>query len=282
MSMQNRKQDLGSAIRGATYKDLLGGMLPRDVVERLPRSFDIVGDIAIIRIADRDLLKYGYEISSAIMKIHRRVRSVYARGPAEGLLRIQSLEHLGGERRTETVYRENGLRFSVDIALMYVNPRLGSERLRIATEIGDGELVLDMFSSYGAFAINIARLRRCLVVANDINIDAVAHMKKSIYMNKLVGEVLPLVSDATNIPLRGSFTTVIADNPTNILESIKVIAEMLVRNGRAYIYALTSEPEATKRRIEELSEGKLVVRTYTSVREYSPRLNIYRYLAIRS
>jgi tRNA (guanine37-N1)-methyltransferase len=267
--------------RGLTYRDLLSDILPRDVFEKLPRSFDIVGDIAIIRIDERELLKYGGEISNAIMKIHKRVRAVYAKGPARGSLRIQQLEHLGGERRTETIYKENGLRFSVDIAKMYVNPRLGSERLRIAMDIKDGELVLDMFSSYGAFAINIARIRRCLVVASDINSDAVTHMKRSIYMNKLLGEVMPLVSDANNMPLRGVFTTVIADNPTNILESVEAITNALVKGGRAYIYALTDEPEAMGREIERSSGFRLAIKTYYKVKEYSPRLNIYRYLAIR-
>ncbi len=272
---------LRKAARGITYRDLLRGVLPHDLIDRLPRSFDIVGDIAIIRINDRDLLRYANEISSAIMKIHKRVRAVYSRGPARGLLRVQALEHLGGERRTETIYRENGLRFSVDIASMYVNPRLGGERLRIAMEVRDGELVLDMFSSYGAFAINIARIRRCSIVASDINPIAVYHMKRSIYMNRLVGEVMPVVSDANSAPPRGSFTTVIADNPTNILESIGVIADMLIRGGRAYIYALTDDPDGMGRKIEELSGARLSVSSYSVVREYSPRLNIYRYLAFK-
>ena len=72
--------------RGLTYRDLLSDILPRDVLEKLPRSFDIVGDIAIIRIDEEELLRYGGEISNAIMKIHKRVRAVYARGPARGCL----------------------------------------------------------------------------------------------------------------------------------------------------------------------------------------------------
>lgn len=278
--MSGEEQDW-VVVRGTTYRDLLEGILPRDVIDRLPRSFDIVGDIAIIKIGDSDLLKYSHEISRAIMKIHKRVRAVYARGSTRGLLRVQSLEHLGGEKRTETIYKENGLRLSVDIASMYVNPRLGSERLRIAVEVRDGELVLDMFSSYGAFAINIARIRRCSIVASDINTVAVSHMRRSIYMNRLVGEIMPLVSNAKSMPLRGSFTTVIADNPTNIIESVSTIADMLIRGGRAYIYAITDDPQATWRKIEELSKARLALRSYHAVREYSPRLNIYRYLAVK-
>lgn len=215
------------------------------------------------------------------MKIHRRVRCVYARGPVEGFLRIQRLRHIGGERRTATIYRENGLLFSVDIASMYVNTRLSSERLRIAMEISDNETVLDLFSGYGAYALNIARIRRASVIAMDINRESVKHMVRSIYMNRLAGTVHPLVSDAGNPPLWGGFDVVIADNPTDVDRYIETIAGLLRRGGRAYIYILVERPEDGVERIEKLSGGVLRVVDFQRVREYSPRLNIYRYRAYR-
>jgi hypothetical protein len=44
--------------KGVSYKDLLVGSLPENVLSHLPRSFDIVGDIALIRLDD-DLIIYG-------------------------------------------------------------------------------------------------------------------------------------------------------------------------------------------------------------------------------
>lgn len=254
--------------------------MPEDIVARLPRSFDLVGDIAIIRLGD-DLIDYGSEIAEAIMRIHRRVRCVYARGPVQGSLRIQRLRHIGGERRTTTIYRENGVLFSVDIASMYVNTRLSSERLRIAMEISDNEKVLDLFSGYGAYALNIAKVRRASVIAMDINWESVVHMVRSIYMNRLAGTVHPLVSDAGNPPLRGEFDVVIADNPTDMDKYIETIAGLLRRGGRAYIYILVETPEDGVNRIEKLSRGVLRVSDFQRIREYSPRLNIYRYRAYR-
>jgi tRNA wybutosine-synthesizing protein 2 len=74
-------------------------------------------------------------------------------------MRIHSIRHIGGERRTTTIYKENGIYFSVDIASMYVNTRLASEGLRVVREIADESLVLDLFSGYGGFALNIAKIR---------------------------------------------------------------------------------------------------------------------------
>jgi tRNA G37 N-methylase Trm5 len=69
-------------LRGVSYRDLLVGSLPENVLSRLPRSFDIVGDIALIRLDD-DLIVYG--------------------GIAEAIMRIHSVRHIGGERRTTTI-----------------------------------------------------------------------------------------------------------------------------------------------------------------------------------
>ncbi len=264
-------------LRGVSYRDLLVGSLPEDVVSRLPRSFDIVGDIALIRLDD-DLITYGREISEAIMRIHRGVRAVYARGSAEGSVRIHGIRHIGGERRTTTVYKENGIYFSVDIASMYVNTRLAGERFRVAREVADGSLVLDLFSSYGGFALNIAKIRRAEVVAIDINPYAVDHMRRSIAMNRLRGSVYPIITDSKSPPLRGGFDVVIADNPTNVEPFIEVIEDLLKRGGKAYIYLLAESIEDATNRINTKSP-KLEIESCAEVKEYSPKLRIYRCIA---
>lgn len=264
-------------LRGVSYRDLLVGSLPGDVLLRLPRSFDIVGDIALIRLDD-DLIVYGERIAEAIMRIHRGVRAVYARGSAEGSMRIHGVRHIGGERRTTTIYRENGIYFSVDIASMYVNTRLASERLRVAREIADGSLVLDLFSGYGGFALNIAKIRWAEVIAIDINPYAVEHMRRSIAMNRLRGYVYPIITDSRSPPLRGEFDVVIADNPTNIGPFIEIIEDLVKRGGKAYIYLLAESAEDATNKINTKS-SKLEVELCGEVKEYSPKLRIYRCIA---
>jgi tRNA (guanine37-N1)-methyltransferase len=245
-------------LRGISYRDLLVGSLPENVLSRFPRSFDIVGDIALIRLDD-DLIVYGGEIAEAIMRIH-------------------SIRHIGGERRTTTIYKENGIYFSVDIASMYVNTRLASEGLRVAREIADGSLVLDLFSGYGGFALNIAKIRWAEVVAIDINPYAVEHMRRSIAMNRLRGYVYPIITDSRSPPLRGEFDVVIADNPTNIGSFIEIIEDLLKRGGKAYIYLLAESAEDATNKINTKS-SKLEVELCGEVKEYSPKLRIYRCIA---
>ncbi len=132
---------------------------------------------------------------------------------------------------------------------MCVNTRLASERLRVAREIADGSLVLDLFSGYGGFALNIAKIRWAEVVAIDINPYAVEHMRRSIAMNRLRGYVYPIITDSRGPPLRGEFDVVIADNPTNIGSFIEIIEDLLKRGGKAYIYLLAESAEDATNKI---------------------------------
>jgi tRNA (guanine37-N1)-methyltransferase len=273
--MEFRRCSASGLLRGVGYRDLLVGSLPDEVISRLPRSFDIVGDIAVIKL-DEDLMVYGREIAEAIMRIHKRIRAVYARGAVTGPMRVQTIRHIGGEERTVTIYRENGISFSVDIASMYVNTRLASERLRVAREVRDGDLVLDLFSGYGGFALNIAKIRRATVIANDINPQAIEHMKRSIAMNRLQGSVHPLVSDSKNPPVKAGFDIIIADNPTNIEPFIGVIADLLKRGGRAYIYILANSAEEAANIVYRDLPSRLYIELCEEIKEYSAKLKIYR------
>ncbi|MEL9929555.1 MAG: methyltransferase domain-containing protein [Sulfolobales archaeon] len=277
-----RMQEIGSdgSKHGKTYRDLLRGVLPDDIVSRLPRSFDLVGDIALIKLPE-DLIPYGPQVSEAIMKIHRNVRSVYARRRVSGVFRIHELIHIGGVDISETVYTENGVRFYVDVKKMFVNPRMATERLRIAGIIDEGSSVLDLFSGYGGFSLNIARLKNAYVVAVDLNSHAMEALKRSIGMNKLKGVVDPICGEALTI-MKGLredfFDVIILDNPTEVLKYVDAGMRLLKRGGRAFIYTLSEDESILRKRLSEL---EIDVIECFSVREYSPDLSIFRCNAIK-
>ncbi|MHC1579850.1 MAG: class I SAM-dependent methyltransferase family protein, partial [Candidatus Alkanophagales archaeon] len=137
------------AVRRETVEDLLG----------FKPSYEIVGDIAVITaLPDGDGDGGGAEVAErvaeAILKVHRNVRVVVRRASAVGgVYRTRRFEIIAGERRTETVHKENGFKFLVDLEKAYFNPRLGYERARVAALVREGETVVDMFAGVGTFAI---------------------------------------------------------------------------------------------------------------------------------
>ncbi|MEZ0290382.1 MAG: methyltransferase domain-containing protein [Sulfolobales archaeon] len=258
-----------------SYRDLVKDHIPPDLYSKLPRSFDVIGDIALIKLPD-ELIPYAPQISEAIMRIHRNVRSVYVRKRVSGVYRVHELIFAGGVEKSETIYTENGVRFYVDIKKMFVNPRMATERLRIAGMIRDGELVLDLFSGYGGFSLNIARLREVFIVAVDLNPEAINALRRSIELNKLKGYIEPIHAEARFLveSLReGIFDVIILDNPTMIESFVECIARLLKDRGRVYMYVLTKDIESFRDRVERIG---LEVRECIDVREYSPEEYIYR------
>ncbi|MCH1771743.1 MULTISPECIES: class I SAM-dependent methyltransferase family protein [Metallosphaera] len=179
-------------------------------------SFYIVGDIMVIS-PKRELTQKEIE---RIMGTYNRVKAIYLRRKVTGELRVNELVHLAGEKRTTTTFNEGGLKYFVDLAKVYVNPSLATERLKIVDSIPQGSRVLDAFTGYGALALQLAR-KLGYVVAGDLNLDGLMMASKSAKLNssKLVLDLVHF--DAHNLPFRDkAFDLAIGDNPTMIDEFV--------------------------------------------------------------
>ena len=185
---------------GGSLKLLLGSKLEPNELKLLYRSYDIIGDIAVLRVPEA-LQQHSGIIAEAVMGTHKRVRSVWGQvGPVSGDLRLRSLEWVAGERRTETVHREHGCVFKVDIGKCYFSPRLSYERMRIAKQVQLGEVVVNMFAGVGCYSIMIAKHSEASKIFSiDINPVAVKYMQENVELNKLEERVLPLEGDAKEI-----------------------------------------------------------------------------------
>jgi len=160
-------------------------------------SYEIVGDIAIIKLTDKSQ-KHGKAIADAIMKAHRNVKTVLAQASAvRGDLRLRELKHITGEDKAVTIHRESKCLFLVDIKKCYFSPRLLYERMRIAEQVKSGEVVVNMFAGVGCFSIIIAKHADVEKIHSiDVNPSAVAFMKENVRLNRLYGKVIPILGEA--------------------------------------------------------------------------------------
>jgi tRNA (guanine37-N1)-methyltransferase len=165
-----------------SYKDI--AQVPESVRQSLPSSFDVVGDIAVLKIPE-DLKAYRDAIADAILRWNRRIRVVAQDRGVGGDLRVRRIEVIGGEPRTTTTHIEHSLRYRVDLSHAYFSPRLATERKRIADQVRDGEVVVDPFAGVGPYAILIARASRPSTVhAADANPAAVALLRANVAANR--------------------------------------------------------------------------------------------------
>jgi len=165
-----------------SYKDV--AKVPEAVRRYLPSSFDVVGDIAVLKVRE-DLETHRTAIADAILRWNRKIRVVVQDRGVAGDLRIRRIEIIGGERRTTTTHVEHGLRYRVDLSQAYFSPRLATERKRIADLVRPGEVVVDPFAGVGPYAILIARRSRpSRVEAADANPAAVSLLRANVAVNR--------------------------------------------------------------------------------------------------
>jgi len=183
-----------------SLKTVLSGKLETAELNLLYKSYDIVGDIAVIRVPE-NLKQHSRLIAETVMQTHKRVKTVLRQvSPVSGDLRIRKLKWVAGERRTETVYREFGCFFRVDLAKCYFSPRLSHERMRIAQLVQPSEVVVNVFAGVGCYSILIAKHSRAeKIYSIDISSFAVQHMRENVELNKVWQQVIPIQGDAKEV-----------------------------------------------------------------------------------
>ena len=259
--------------RPHSYREVVE--VPDSVKPLLPSSFDVIGDIAIIELPD-ELMPYGKAIGEAILKVHRHIKAVFAKGSkVEGEYRVRELIHLAGEKRTETLHRENGIRLKLDIAKVYFSPRLATERMRIFKKTRPGEVVFDMFAGVGPYSILLARKAK-LVFACDLNPWAIRYLEENIRLNK-AHNLVPILGDVRKVAGKLKADRVIMNLP-KFADRFLREAMLSVRNGGVVHYYgfgpeedLYSEHEARIKAIARELGFSVEFLERRKVRPYAPR-----------
>ncbi len=220
-------------------KQLLSETLPREELADIYNSYDIVGDIAIIRLTEISR-KYSQIIAETIMAVHKNVRTVLAQtSPIHGDFRLRKLEHLAGENETATIHKESECLFSVDLEKCYFSPRLFYERMRIAKLVKNGETIINMFAGVGCFSIVIAKHSKAeKIYSIDVNPAAVQFMKENVKLNRVYGKVIPIEGDAKDIiqkRLRGVADRVLMPLPEKAFEYLPY-AVLALKNSGGWIH----------------------------------------------
>jgi tRNA (guanine37-N1)-methyltransferase len=237
--------------REKTLIEVLADELPPHLVAIVPRALDVVGDIAIFEVPP-ELEPHKTTLGNAILKVHTNVHTVLSKaGAVSGTYRIRNLEYLVGEHKTETIHKEHGCSYYVDLAKAYFSPRLSTEHLRVALLVQDGETVVDLFAGVGPFAIPIAKKHPdTKVYAVDINPDAVALLERNIRLNRVESRVYPIVGDARQIvqeKLAGKADRVIMNLPETASKFIYVACQAVKpEGGMVHFYGFVKHPETVE------------------------------------
>ena len=218
--------------KAPTLEDLLGFM----------PHYEIIGDIALIEADDSDIDRIG----EALLKFHPHVNTVLgATSPVVGEYRVREFVLVAGVDKTETIHKEYGCRYAVDLAKAYFTPRLSTERERILSWIKPDDVIVDMFAGVGPYSILIAKKadpKR--VVAIDKNPAAVEFLRRNVVLNSVDNvEVVEGDANVESERFAGIADHVIMNLPHNAYDFLDSAVKLVKPGGMIHYYGMTHEDD---------------------------------------
>jgi tRNA (guanine37-N1)-methyltransferase len=258
------------ATRPHNLLDMLENKLPPHLMASLPRAIDFVGEIAVIEIPP-ELERHKAMIGDAVMRLNKQVHTVLAKsGAVEGVYRLREFQVIAGVKETETIHKEYGCAYHVDLTKAYFSPRLSHEHDRVASQVKEGETIIDMFAGVGPFSVLIAkRHENVRVYAIDVNPKAIDLLKRNLNENRVEQKVTPILGDADQIiteRLSAVADRVIMNLPERAIEYVDSACETLKHEGGiVHYYDFTDTPNPLETARVRLIEA--VEKTGRSIRE---------------
>lgn len=177
-----------------------GAPLPAAMKDLLPRRWEKVGDVLILRFPPA-LHPYRQEICEAYADVLGVKAVLDRRDGIHGPWRTPTLGLLWGSE-TETIHREDGIQYRLDPRKVMFSSGNLRERMRMGTLCDHDETVVDMFAGIGYFTLPMAvhgHARR--IVACEVNPTAFRYLQENVCLNR---------AEAVE-PLRGDCREVVPD-----------------------------------------------------------------------
>ena len=231
--------------------------------------YDIIGNIAIVQKKDKKLIK-------KILK-NNHIHAVYLRGKISGKLRIPKLKWLAGEKIHETIHKEFGCRFKVNLKKCYFSPRLGTDRMNMASRIRKGEEILVMFAGVGPYPIILSKHSKAKKIYSvELGKDCVVYANKNLKINK-INNVIVFQGDVKKVvpKLKKKFDRILMPRPQ--LKETFLKQAFLASKPGTLIHYYDFEIKKKVHEIIDLvekeakkSKKKIKILDFTPIREIAP------------
>lgn len=259
------------------YTDIVD--IPLDLKGMLPSSFDVVGDVAMLKVPD-ELWGYRNEIGRALIEVNRNIRVVFHDYGVKGDFRIRDLEKIAGEGSSETIHKEFGVKLYTDPSKVYFNPRLSSERSRIANLVKDGEVIIDMFAGVAPFGTVIGKLASpAAVYSIDLN-PAAEHFARLNAEKNHIDCIIPMTGDSSKLIYDLPMADRVIMNLPQIADRFLGFAMDRMKNGAvAHMYKIIERdefPSFCENLEREMAEHGHRIDIHSSeLKTYSPTMSVY-------
>ncbi len=159
-----------------------------------PGSWAVVGDVVLVEVGDAP--RPG-EVGEALLEL-QDADTVLARAGVEGPTRDPDVTVLAGSGDTETVHREHGTAYALDLSSVMFSPGNKAERARMGEVVTEGERAFDMFAGVGYFALPMARAG-ATVTAAEIDPEAYRYLVENAVLNDVDDRIRPVLGDCRDV-----------------------------------------------------------------------------------
>jgi tRNA (guanine37-N1)-methyltransferase len=224
-------------------KELLKEKLTEKEIALMPSSFDTVGDILIFNDFPEELKKKEKKIGEEILKKLKHIKVVAKKtGKYSGRYRTPKLKIIAGEKRTETVHKENGVVLKLDIEKAYFSARTSTERKRIAQLVKPEEKILVMFSGIAPLPAVIAKNASPKEITGiEINKTAHKYALENVKLNK-IKDIKLYCGDVRKImpKINTKFDRILMPLPKTAEEFLDTALPKIKKNGIIHVYSFIS------------------------------------------
>ena len=228
-----------------------------------------VGDIVLVK---RDLSRE--EIEYILNKT--RCKTIVKYEGIVGDLRKPRIKILYGSE-TETIHKEYGCLFKLDISKVMWSMGNIEERKRMAHISNPKEVVVDMFAGIGYFSIPMAKYSKPKKIYGvEINPEAYYYLRENIRLNRL-RNIQPILGDNRDLDLENVADRVIMGYVLKTRYFLDKAFQLLKEEGGVIHYhdtlpekALYSEGVQSIRRATEVHNYRLTSYEIRKVKKYAP------------
>lgn len=178
---------------------LLSKEIPLKLISKIPDKWEKIGDVLTIVLAT-ELTPYKEFISKKYAEVLNCKTVLNDIGGISGDSREPKVELIYGSKNTETIHKENGIRYKLDPQKVMFSSGNMDERIRMATISNKSETVVDLFAGIGYFTLPIAVYSKPKkIFACEKNSVAYNYLRQNIVLNNVTNIVEPLKGDNRNI-----------------------------------------------------------------------------------
>ncbi len=243
--------------------------------KHLPHKWELLGDVLVMRIPDmlqdaKEVIAGKYAEVLGAETVCEEVDII------SGTYRRPQLEVLLGES-TETIHKENGVLYKMDVSEVMFSSGNIDERVRMAEVDCAGETIVDMFAGIGYFSLPLAvHGRPHNILACELNPVAYHYLEENIALNGADDVITPIMGDNRDLGGEGFADRVIMGYVGSTEQFIPKALELLKSGGVIHYhntFPSDSLEDSIMNDLQRYAENGYDVLNIKEIKSYAPAIS---------